>query len=89
MLDQTVIQELFEKFYHNLPEGIKNNFNLAPFKQDLSKTFKLILEQSFSKLDLVTREQFDIQNKVLAATREQLTILTKKVADLEKISEGK
>jgi len=86
MLDETLFQELFEKFYRNLPAGLKNNADLVLFKEDLAKTFKLMLEQSFSKLDLVTREQFDIQNKVLSATRQQLLTLIKKVADLEKMN---
>jgi len=39
--------------------------------------------QGFAKLDLVTREEFDVQAEVLARTRQQLTVLEARVAELE------
>jgi BMFP domain-containing protein YqiC len=44
---------------------------------------RALLTQGFSKLDLVTREEFDIQSQVLARAREQLTLLEARVAELE------
>ena len=81
MIDKHLLSELADKLFNNLP----NSSNLNLFKEDITKTFKLVLEQSFSNLDLVTREQFDIQAKVLAKTREQLDSLSKKVEELEKV----
>lgn len=78
MIDQKLFSELSEKLFNNLP----NSSNLGVIKDDVTKTFKLVLEQSFSKLDLVTREEFDIQRKVLAKTRADLDELSKKLEKL-------
>ena len=44
---------------------------------------RALLTQGFAKLDLVTREEFDIQTQVLTRTREKLTALELRVAELE------
>lgn len=49
---------------------------------DMEKNIKSIVTAIFSKLDLVTREEFDIQQKVLAATREKLEALERQIQDL-------
>lgn len=82
MIDQKLLSELAEKLFNKLP-GVSASNNLDLLKEDIVKTFKLVLEQSFSNLDLVTKQQFDIQTKVLAKTRERLDLLTKQVAELE------
>ena len=51
---------------------------------DMQKNLKAALTQAFSRMDLVTREEFDIQSQVLARTREKLTQLEARVADLER-----
>jgi len=51
--------------------------------RDIEKNMRALLTQGFSKLDLVTREEFDIQSQVLARAREQLSALEKRVAELE------
>ena len=51
--------------------------------KDIEKNMRALLTQGFSKLDLVTREEFDIQAQVLARAREQLTALEARVAELE------
>jgi len=52
--------------------------------KDLEKNLRANLSAFFSKLDLVTREEFDIQAKVLERTREKLTRLEVQLAELEK-----
>lgn len=52
-------------------------------QKDVEKNFHAILKDAFSKLDLVTREEFDVQAKVLAKTRQKLEALEKHVAELE------
>lgn len=52
---------------------------------DLEKNLKPLLQSAFAKLDLVTREEFDVQTQVLQRTREQLTALEARLAALEKI----
>jgi hypothetical protein len=65
--------------------GAKVNELLAqsPAK-DVEKNMKVLLGGVFARLDLVTREEFDVQQEVLKRTREKLTALEAKVAELEK-----
>ena len=65
--------------------GAKVNELLAqsPAK-DVGKNMKVLLGGVFARLDLVTREEFDVQQEVLKRTREKLTALEAKVAELEK-----
>nr|WP_150699117.1 accessory factor UbiK family protein [Pandoraea terrae] len=51
--------------------------------KDIERNVKSLLNQGFNRLDLVTREEFDIQAQVLARTREKLEALEKRVAELE------
>jgi ubiquinone biosynthesis accessory factor UbiK len=51
--------------------------------RDLEKNAKAVLSGAFSKLDLVTREEFDVQREVLAHTRARLAELEHRVAELE------
>lgn len=64
--------------------GAKVNELLAqsPAK-DVEKNMKVLLGGVFARLDLVTREEFDVQQEVLKRTREKLTALEAKVAELE------
>lgn len=50
---------------------------------DIEKNLKPLLQAAFAKLDLVTREEFDVQTQVLQRTREQLTQLEQRLASLE------
>ncbi|MFY9260119.1 MAG: accessory factor UbiK family protein [Gallionella sp.] len=70
--------KIFEDISAKLHEAVEN----SPAK-DIEKNMRALLAQGFSKLDLVTREEFDIQTQVLARTREQLTALEARVAELE------
>jgi BMFP domain-containing protein YqiC len=49
----------------------------------MEKTFQAILQASFSRMNLVSREEFDVQRNVLARTREQLEALEARVTELE------
>ena len=50
---------------------------------DLQKNLKALLAQQFAKLDLVTRDEFDVQAQVLARTREKLELLEQRLAAYE------
>ena len=52
--------------------------------KDLEKNFRGMLTSTFAKLDLVTREEYDVQVQVLARTREKLAAMEARVAELEK-----
>jgi hypothetical protein len=71
-------QKFFEDMSAKLNEAVAN----SPAK-DFEKNARALLAQGFSKLDLVTREEFDVQAQVLARAREQLTALEARVTELE------
>ena len=56
--------------------------------KDIEKNAKAVMSGLFAKLDLVTREEFDIQTQVLARTREKLKTLEARVDALEKARSG-
>lgn len=70
--------KFFDELSAKLGEALKN----SPAK-DFEKNARALLMQGFAKLDLVTREEFDVQAEVLARTRQQLTVLEARVAELE------
>jgi BMFP domain-containing protein YqiC len=78
MIDNKALNELSEKLAHAVPESVKKT------GEDIKQSFIKILQSGFTKLDFVTREEFDVQTKVLARTREKLTVLEKQLAELEK-----
>lgn len=57
--------------------------HIGTLKKDFEKNCQRILAQTFAKLDLVTREEFDTQTKVLARTRKKLEELEKILKELE------
>lgn len=68
--------------FNDLQTKISQVLENSPAK-DIEKNMKAMLTQGFSKLDLVTREEFDIQSQVLAKTRAKLEALEARVAELE------
>ena len=69
-------------FFEDIQSKINQALENSPAK-DIEKNVKAMLSQGFSKLDLVTREEFDIQAQVLAKTRAKLEELEARVAELE------
>ena len=51
--------------------------------RDLEKNLQAMLSGAFTRLNLVTREEFDVQAKVLMRTREKLAVIEQKIAELE------
>lgn len=74
MLNKNVIDEINAK----VSEVLQN----SPAK-DIEKNIRVLLSGAFSRLDLVTRDEFDVQQEVLQRTREKLILLEAKVAELE------
>ena len=70
------LEDLVKKLYESLPK------NLQGIEQDIKQQFKEILNSTFTQLDLVTREEFDVQVKVLARSREKIDALEKAVSRL-------
>ncbi|TLY48522.1 MAG: accessory factor UbiK family protein [Gammaproteobacteria bacterium] len=77
MFDTKFIDDTVKRLSESLPPGLNK------FKKDLEKNFRAVLQSMLTKLDLVTREEFDIQKKVLAKTRSKLNALEKQIAYLE------
>ena len=69
-------------FFNDLQNKISKAVENSPAK-DIEKNVKSMMTQGFSKLDLVTREEFDIQTQVLAKTRAKLEALETRLAALE------
>ena len=71
------IENLAKTLADSLPGSLKS------MRQDLEENFRGVLRNGLEKLDLVTREEFEVQEAVLQRTREKLEALEAKVAELE------
>jgi BMFP domain-containing protein YqiC len=69
---------LFKQVTNALPKGFSN------LHQDLEKNLRVALDSSLRKMNLVTREEFEVQTAVLERTRSRLEALEKQVAALDK-----
>jgi BMFP domain-containing protein YqiC len=72
-----------QKILNDISERVRQLFAQSP-AADLEKNLKAMLTSLFSRLDLVTREEFDVQRQVLLRAREQLTRLEAQLAELER-----
>ncbi|MCC5796646.1 MAG: accessory factor UbiK family protein [Methylophaga sp.] len=77
MIDPKKFDEIIDTFTKALPPG------LLQMRDDAQKNLRSALSSTFNKLDLVTREEFEVQTQVLLRTREKLEALEKRVAELE------
>jgi BMFP domain-containing protein YqiC len=77
MIDPKLIDELSERLTASLPSGLRT------LQEELLKNFRATLEAGLARLDLVTREEFDVQQAVLARTREKLGRLEQQIKALE------
>lgn len=78
VFDPKSLDELARKLADAVPPG------LAALRDDLERNFKAVLQGGLAKLDLVTRQEFDIQAAVLRRSRERLEELEKRIAAIEK-----
>ncbi len=76
-IDPKIFDDLAAKLTDAVPPGLK------ALQNDMEKNFHSILQGTFNKLELVTREEFDVQAGVLARTRSKLEALQKQVDALE------
>jgi len=70
------------RIFEDLSAKVSEFLAASPAK-DVEKNLRALLSAAFAKLDLATREELDIQAKVLARTREKLSELEARVAELE------
>jgi ubiquinone biosynthesis accessory factor UbiK len=80
MMDRQEIDRITLRLVSLVPPG------LAQAQQDLRTNFHDVLTQGLRRLELVTREEFEVQSQVLARTRAKVDELEKRVAELEAIA---
>ncbi|MFZ7202155.1 ubiquinone biosynthesis accessory factor UbiK [Avibacterium avium] len=73
MLNPQKIEQIIQQVQNALPQGMKE------LGKDAEAKFKQVLQAQLAKLDVVTREEFDVQTQVLMRTREKLNELEKRV----------
>lgn len=83
MFDQKSIDDIASRLADAIPPSLHH------LKQDLAKNFHGILQGALGNLDLVTREEFEVQKAVLAKTRAKLEDLAQRVTELEQQLNGK
>ena len=71
------IDELARRIADSVPQGLRS------VKDDLEKNFRSVLNSGLGKLDLVTREEFEVQEAVLARTRQKLEALEERLQTIE------
>lgn len=77
MMDRQDIDQIALRLVSLVPPGV------AQVQQDLRANFQDVLAQGLRRLDLVTREEFDVQQQVLARTRAKVDELEQQLAELE------
>ena len=78
---QHMLKEKIEMIISDITKILPEDLNVL--KDDVEKNLRATLNAAFSKMDLVTREEFDIQASLLSRTREKLERLQKKLSALE------
>jgi BMFP domain-containing protein YqiC len=76
-MDPKIIDDLAKKVADSMPESLRN------LQNDVEQNFKATLQAGLGRLDLVTRDEFDVQANVLRRTREKLRKLEERIAALE------
>ena len=74
MIDPKKIEQIARQVHESMPKGLRD------LGEDVEKKIRQTLQAQLVRLDLVSREEFDVQTKVLLRTREKLTALEAKLA---------
>ena len=77
MFDPKSIDDIATRISDAIPPGLNT------LKGDMEKNARAIIQSALGKMDLVTREEFEVQKGVLAKTRSKLDALEKRVTDME------
>jgi BMFP domain-containing protein YqiC len=77
MFNPKKLEEIAKQVSDVMPAGVKS------FGEDVDRKIKQVLQAQLGKLDMVSREEFDVQTHVLLRTREKLSELEAKFTDLE------
>ena len=82
MIDLNHIDDIARRLSERVPPGLRES------GEELQASFRAVLRSGLARLDLVTREEFEVQRAVLLRTREKLDALEQAVAALEKRPAG-
>ncbi|PQK77487.1 ubiquinone biosynthesis accessory factor UbiK [Pantoea ananatis] len=77
MIDTKKIEQMARQVHDALPKGVRE------FGDDVEKKIRQTLQAQMTRMDLVNREEFDVQTQVLLRTREKLAALEQRLAQLE------
>lgn len=77
-MDPKILDDIARQLASAVPADFKR------LQDDLQKNFRVILDSAFSRMSLVTREEFDAQQSVLSRTREKLEALEQRLREMEK-----
>lgn len=77
MIDPKKIEQIAHQVHESMPKGIRE------FGDDVEKKIRMVLQSQLTRLDLVNREEFDVQTQVLLRTREKLALLEQRMGELE------
>ena len=78
MITNENLNDLAEKLSSAIPDGLKS------LKSDMQSNMKSVLQSSLQQMNLVSREEFDVQAALLSRTLEKLNQLEKQIGELEK-----
>ncbi|MDW2728159.1 accessory factor UbiK family protein [Raoultella planticola] len=77
MIDPKKIEQIARQVHESMPKGLRD------LGEDVEKKILQVLQSQLTRLDLVSREEFDVQTQVLLRTREKLALLEQRISDLE------
>ena len=77
MIDPKKIEQIARQVHESMPKGLRD------LGEDVEKKIRQVLQSQLTRLDLVNREEFDVQTQVLLRTREKLALLEQRMAELE------
>ncbi|MEB8288923.1 ubiquinone biosynthesis accessory factor UbiK [Klebsiella michiganensis] len=77
MIDPKKIEQIARQVHESMPKGLRD------LGEDVEKKIRQVLQSQLTRLDLVSREEFDVQTQVLLRTREKLALLEQRLNDLE------
>lgn len=77
MFDPKKLEQVAKQIHESMPQPVKD------LGTDVEQKVRQLIQGQLNKLDVVSREEFDVQTQVLLRTREKLTLMEQKLAELE------
>ena len=77
MIDPKKIEQIARQVHESMPKGLRE------FGDDIEKKVRQVIQSQLTRLDIVSREEFDVQTQVLLRTREKLALLEQRISELE------